>query len=45
MASGLVRGVQDEDIMACVKHYAFNDMENARFKVSVTCDARTEQDV
>lgn len=45
MASGLVRGVQDEDIMACVKHYAFNDMENARFKVSVTCDARTEQEV
>lgn len=45
MAAGLVRGVQDEDIMACVKHFAFNDMENARFKVSVTCDARTEQEV
>ena len=43
--AALVRGVQDEDIMACVKHYAFNDMENARFKVSVTCDQRTEQEV
>ncbi len=32
MGAALVRGVQDEDIMACVKHYAFNDMENARFK-------------
>ena len=45
MGAALVRGVQDEDIMACVKHYAFNDMENARFKVSVTCDQRTEQEV
>ncbi len=45
MGAALVRGVQDEDIMACVKHFAFNQMENARFKVSVTCDARTEQEV
>ena len=45
MGAALVRGVQDEDIMACVKHYAFNNMENARFKVSVTCDQRTEQEV
>lgn len=45
MGSALVRGVQDEDIIACVKHYAFNDMENARFKCSVTCDQRTEQEV
>ena len=26
MGAALVRGVQDEDIMACVKHYAFNNM-------------------
>ncbi len=45
MGASLVRGVQDEDVMACVKHYAFNDMENARFKCSVTCDQRTEQEV
>ncbi len=45
MGAALVRGVQDEDVMACVKHYAFNDMENARFKVSVTCDQRTEKEV
>lgn len=45
MGSALVRGVQDEDVMACVKHFAFNNMENARFKCSVTCDARTEQEV
>jgi len=45
MGASLVKGVQSEDIMACVKHFAFNDMENARFKVSVTCDQRTEQEV
>lgn len=45
MGAALVRGIQDEDVMACVKHYAFNDMENARFKCSVTCDQRTEQEV
>lgn len=45
MGAALVRGVQDEDIMACVKHYAFNSMENARFRVDISCDARTEQEV
>lgn len=45
MGAALVKGVQSEDVMACVKHFAFNDMENARFKVSVTCDQRTEQEV
>ncbi len=45
MGAALVRGVQDEDIIACIKHFAFNNMENARFKCSVTCDARTEQEV
>lgn len=45
MGAALVRGVQDEDVMACLKHFAFNSMENARFKCSVTCDQRTEQEV
>lgn len=45
MGAALTRGVQDEGIMACVKHFAFNQMENARFKVSVTCDQRTEKEV
>ena len=45
MGAALVRGVQDEDVMACVKHFAFNNMENARFTVSVTCDQRTEKEV
>lgn len=45
MGAALVKGVQDEDVIACVKHYAFNQMENARFKCSITCDQRTEQEV
>ena len=45
MGAALVRGVQDEDVMACVKHFAFNQMENARFKVSVYADKRTERGV
>ena len=45
MGAALTRGVQDEGVMVCVKHFAFNQMENARFKVSVTCDQRTEKEV
>lgn len=45
MGAALVRGVQAEDVMACVKHFAFNQMENARFKVSVYADKRTEREV
>lgn len=45
MGSALVRGVQEEDVIACIKHYAFNQMENSRFKVSVECDRRTEREV
>lgn len=45
MGAALVRGVQEENVIACVKHYAFNQMEIARFKVSVECDKRTEREV
>ncbi|MDR2304798.1 MAG: glycoside hydrolase family 3 C-terminal domain-containing protein [Treponema sp.] len=45
MAAALVRGVQEENVMACIKHFAFNSMEISRFKVSVDCDRRTEREV
>jgi len=45
MGAALVRGVQEENVIACVKHYAFNQMEISRFKVSVECDKRTEREV
>lgn len=45
MGSSLVKGVQEENVIACVKHFAFNSMEWARFKVSVIADKRTEREV
>ena len=45
MGSAMVRGVQSKGVIACVKHFAFNQMENSRFKVSIECDIRTEREV
>jgi len=44
LGAALARGVQ-EHVMACVKHYALNSMENARFKLDVTIDARALHEV
>ncbi len=45
MGSALVKGVQEENVTACVKHFAFNQMEISRFKVDVECGIRTEREV
>lgn len=45
MAVALTNGVQNQNVIACLKHYAFNSMENMRFKVNVTADKRTEQEI
>lgn len=45
MGSALVKGVQNRNVIACIKHYAFNQMECSRFKVNVDCDKRTEREV
>ncbi|MDA3898902.1 MAG: glycoside hydrolase family 3 C-terminal domain-containing protein [Spirochaetes bacterium] len=45
MGAALTRGVQGGGIIACIKHFAFNQMENSRFKVNVDCDKRTEREV
>ena len=45
MGAALVRGVQKENVMACVKHYAFNSMEISRFKCSVDCGRRAEREI
>ncbi|WP_312168495.1 glycoside hydrolase family 3 C-terminal domain-containing protein [Microbacterium sp.] len=37
MGVGLTRGLR-ANVMACVKHYALNSMENARFRVDVRVD-------
>ncbi len=45
MASALVKGVQSESVIACIKHFAFNSMENSRFWVNVKADKRTEREI
>ncbi len=44
MGAALARGVQ-RHVMACVKHYALNSMENARFKVDVTISRRALHEI
>ena len=44
MAAAFTRGLQDH-VMACMKHFAVNSMENARFKVDVTADERALHEV
>ena len=44
MAAALTSGLQ-EHVMACMKHFACNSMENARFKVDVTADERALHEV
>ena len=43
--AALVRGVQKHNVMATVKHFAANNMENARFKINVKMDERTLREV
>lgn len=44
MGAALARGVQ-RHAMACVKHFACNSIENARFRVDVTADERALHEV
>ena len=44
MGAGLTRGLR-RNVMACVKHFALNSMENARFKVDVTVDEHALHEV
>lgn len=45
MGAALTRGVQSQNVMACIKHYAMNSIENARFKADVFADKRTLHEV
>ena len=44
MAEAFTRGLQ-RHVMACMKHFALNSMENARFSVDVTVDERALHEV
>ena len=40
-----IKGVQEQDVAACVKHYALNNQEYERFRVNVELDERTLQEI
>ena len=44
MGAALTRGIQN-NVMACVKHFALNSMENARFQVDIDIDEATLHEV
>ncbi len=45
MGAALTRGVQSQNVMACVKHFAMNSIENARFKADVHTAKRTLHEI
>lgn len=45
MGKALTEGVQAHNVIACVKHYAINNIENSRFWVDVKADERTMREV
>ncbi len=45
MGSALMSGVQTQNVMACIKHYAVNNQEKTRFKVNVEVEERVLREV
>lgn len=45
MGAAMGTGIQAHNVIATVKHFALNSMENARFKVNVTADVRALHEV
>ena len=45
MGAALATGIQTHNVIATVKHYALNSMENTRFKVNVKIDERALHEV
>lgn len=45
MGAALGTGVQAHNVVATIKHFALNSMENARFKVDVQLDERTLHEI
>ncbi|MHA1110071.1 MAG: glycoside hydrolase family 3 C-terminal domain-containing protein [Promethearchaeota archaeon] len=41
----VVKGIQSEDVAACIKHYVTNNSETKRMKISTEIDERTLQEV
>jgi beta-glucosidase len=45
MGKALTESVQEHNVMACLKHYAVNNIENSRFFVNVRADGRVMREV
>ena len=45
LAVGYTRGVQDQGIAVCIKHYALNNQENNRGQVNVVVSPRTMREI
>jgi beta-glucosidase len=45
MGKALTESVQEHNVMACIKHYAVNNIENSRFFVNVKADGRVMREV
>ncbi|HLS62672.1 MAG TPA: glycoside hydrolase family 3 C-terminal domain-containing protein, partial [Ruania sp.] len=45
MGAGLVRGIQSTGVGACVKHFAANNQESDRMRISVEVGARTLREI
>jgi beta-glucosidase len=45
MGAALATGIQTHNVVATVKHYALNSIENARFKIDVRIDGRVLREV
>jgi beta-glucosidase len=45
LGAALAQGIQSHNVIATVKHFALNSIENARFKVDVRIDDRTLREV
>jgi beta-glucosidase len=45
MGAALAVGLQTHNVIATVKHFALNSMENARFKVDVSCEPRPLREI
>ncbi|WP_170311493.1 beta-glucosidase family protein [Vallitalea okinawensis] len=45
LGKALTESVQEHNVMACLKHYALNQIENSRFRVDVQVDDRALREV
>lgn len=45
MTVPLIRGIQEKDVAACVKHFAANNQETRRLEVNVEADPRSMEEI